>query len=68
MEANRDWADRTLFIDQTAFTYRMLENLGILKSKSGKRLMHSGTEMVQIDTKLKTTRPKTKRSKISVTY
>ena len=30
--------------------------------------MDSGTEIVQIGTKLKTTRPKTKRSRISVTY
>ncbi len=46
MEVTKDQANRTLFIDQTAFIDRMLKDLGIEKCKSTKVIMNSGTEMV----------------------
>ncbi len=47
IELTRDRANRTLFIDQTAFIDRMLEGLGMEKFKSTKIPMVSGTEMVK---------------------
>ncbi len=47
MEVSRDRANRTLFIDQTAFIDRMLEDLGIEKCKSAKVPIDFGTEMVK---------------------
>ncbi len=47
MEVTRDRANRTLFIDQTAFIDRMLEDLGMEKCKLAKVPMDSGTEMVK---------------------
>ncbi len=47
MEVTRDRANQTLFIDQTAFIDRMLEDLGMEKCKSAKVPMDSGTEIVK---------------------
>ncbi len=47
MKVTRDRANRTLFIDQTAFIDRMLEDLGMNKCKSAKILIDSETKMVQ---------------------
>ena len=47
MEVTRDRANRTFFIDQTAFIDRMLKDLGMEKCKSAKVPMDSGTEMVK---------------------
>ncbi len=47
MEVTRDRANRTFFIDQTAFIDRMPKDLGMEKCKSAKVPMDSGTEMVK---------------------
>ena len=47
IELTRDRVNRTLFIEQTAFIDRMLEDLGIEKFKSTKVPMVFGTEMVK---------------------
>ena len=47
MKINRNRANRTLFIDQTAFIDRMLKDLRIEKCESAKTPINSGTEMVK---------------------
>ena len=47
MEANRDRANQTLFIDQTAFIDRMLKDLWMKKYKSAKVPIDSGTKIVK---------------------
>ncbi len=47
MEVTRDRANRTFFINQTAFIDRMLKDLGIEKCKSAKVPIDFGTEMLK---------------------
>ena len=47
MKVNKDRANWTLIIDQTAFIDQMLEDLGMEKCKSTKVPINSGTQMVK---------------------
>ena len=63
MEVMRDWPNRTLYINQSAFTQRMLEDLEIDDCKSAKVPINLGIELLKIYTKNKNIRLQKSRFK-----